>query len=373
MNDIVPELLQKIKSDFQEKLLKSDKAAQIDKLIDVGKANYLDANEYAIEVGKILSECFSENISADILPDGRMYYNIAERILNDTLGNNYELISAVSAQIQNELNKQAGISIKPIIPPKNQERINGIIEKISEAEHYEDVQWMLEEPVINYSQSIVDEFAQKNADFQFKAGLSPKIVRRTSGKCCAWCNSLAGTYDYADVKNTGNDVFRRHRNCRCTVEYVPGKGKKRENVWTHKTVGSEEDKAIRQKQYEQWEKASSNKPRVIHKDNIETKEFKKGSRKNYPINISDSNYTKFISTFVKKVTVIAGSGVKEQLNDAPRLESFYNQPKAKWQKVSGEATIFFNGKSRKAEIHWYEANGQREEIKVKRWINDNEG
>ena len=45
------------------------------------------------------------------------------------------------------------------------------------------------------------------------------------GKCCKWCGRLVGTYDYATVRNTGNDVFRRHEHCRCTVEFITN-GKK---------------------------------------------------------------------------------------------------------------------------------------------------
>ena len=42
----------------------------------------------------------------------------------------------------------------------------------------------------------------------------------------------------------------------------------------------------------------------------------------------------------------------------------------KWQKISGITKIKFKGKSLKVEIHWYESNGQREEIKIKRIFDD---
>ena len=51
---------------------------------------------------------------------------------------------------------------------------------------------MLREPIINFTQAIVDDAVRANADFQSKAGLNPKIVRTSTRKCCAWCNSLAG-------------------------------------------------------------------------------------------------------------------------------------------------------------------------------------
>ena len=84
---------------------------------------------------------------------------------------------------------------------------------------------MLDEPVVNFTQSVVDDSIKKNAECQYQSGLSPKIRRISMGKCCKWCDRLVGTYDYATVRNTGNDVFRRHEHCRCTVEFITN-GKK---------------------------------------------------------------------------------------------------------------------------------------------------
>ena len=84
---------------------------------------------------------------------------------------------------------------------------------------------------------------RKNAEFHFHSGMSPKIVRKEVGNCCKWCKSLVGTYSYPDVPK---DVYRRHRNCRCTVEYYPGKGKK-QNVWNKKWRNIEKDDKIKER------------------------------------------------------------------------------------------------------------------------------
>lgn len=62
--------------------------------------------------------------SSSVLPDGKMYYNIAKSILNPTMENNYNLITNVTNQIQTSLNSAAGIGIKPITPKLNQDRIH---------------------------------------------------------------------------------------------------------------------------------------------------------------------------------------------------------------------------------------------------------
>lgn len=229
--DIVPDLLKKIQEDFKN-LFESDRAIlEVYEKLKKGTATYKEANKFALRVGDILADVFGEDISSGILPDGKMYYNIAERIVGTMMKNNYELIIDVTEQVQTALNGQAGIGIKAIQPDFNQDRASGIIEKVSAADVYDDVAWVLNEPIINFSQSIVDDSIKANADFHYMAGMAPRIIRTSTGKCCDWCNRVVGVHDYEKVKKTGNDVFRRHRYCRCTVEYVPGDGKK-QDVWS---------------------------------------------------------------------------------------------------------------------------------------------
>lgn len=240
MEDIAPKLLERIKSDFEKEFSSDTSVAEIYKKINEGTATYLDANEFSIRAGEILAGVFGRDLSSDILPDGRMYYNIAKIVVEDPLKNNYGIITDVTEDIQNILNKNAGIGIKAIKPEINEDRINGIIDIVSGKEYYDDISYMLDEPVVNFCQSIVDASVRANADFQYKSGLSPKIRRTAEGRCCAWCSKLAGTYDYEKVSGSGNDVFRRHKNCRCTVEYYPGKGGKFQNVYSKNWKTKEE-------------------------------------------------------------------------------------------------------------------------------------
>lgn len=223
MEDIAPKLLEQIQLDFQSRFNKSEKIASLYARIRDGTATYKEADAFAAEIGEILASVFKDNLSSNVLPDGKLYYNIAERILRPTLGHNYELVADVTVDVQNILNKSAGIGIKAIKPEVNQDRVQGIIDIASGKEKYDDVAYILDEAVVNFTQSAVTDAVKENADFQYKLGLSPKIVRTSSGKCCDWCEKIAGTYNYEEVRNTGNDVFRRHKNCVCLVELVAGK------------------------------------------------------------------------------------------------------------------------------------------------------
>lgn len=238
MSDIAPELLEKITKEFEDLIEKDEVLLRIRKKIRSGKSTYLDANGGAIRIGELLSQTYQKYISSDVLPNGQMYYNIAQRILGPTLKQDFEEISKLCLDVQRVLNQNAGIGIKAIPSKINQDRIDGIIDKISE-KPYDKVQWLTKEPVINYSQSIVDDHIRANADFHAKAGLSPKIVRRSAGNCCEWCSRITGTYKYPEEAPEGANVWKRHENCRCTVEYDPGEGKV-QDVWSKQWHESQE-------------------------------------------------------------------------------------------------------------------------------------
>ena len=86
--DIVPSLLESIQRSFFEKLERNKQIKRVKKLIIDGDATYEEAQIYAVELGKILSESNNEHITVDVLPEGRMYFNISDRILSPTLSKN---------------------------------------------------------------------------------------------------------------------------------------------------------------------------------------------------------------------------------------------------------------------------------------------
>lgn len=118
---------------------------------------------------------------------------------------------------------------------------------------------LLSAAVENISQSFYDDFCQKNASFRAKAGVEPKIIRKDDGKCCEWCSDLTGTYDY---DKRPDDIFRRHKNCSCTVVVEYSKNRYR-NVWDQKDYQSEKEARIAQaKEMEELDKLS-------HKEKID--------------------------------------------------------------------------------------------------------
>lgn len=140
-------------------------------------ATYKDAHTYAVEVGEILSKVLNVHITAETLPDGKMYFNIADRVLNETLKNNYSLVSDYTEGVQTGLNQQAGLKLRAQRPDFDQDRVKGFINKLSSADDFTDVQWVLGDPMVNFTQSVVDEAIKKNAKFHSDAGMKSVIKR----------------------------------------------------------------------------------------------------------------------------------------------------------------------------------------------------
>lgn len=241
MEDIAPRLLEELQQAFAEKLDAGDEIRRLLKAIRDGTGTYIEAGDYAWEVGNALAEVFGERLSSAVLPDGRMYFNIADRVIRPLLEQDHALVADAAKTVQQHLNDAAGIGLTAQEAPLNEDRINKIIDRVSNAEVFDDAAWLLAGPVRTFSQSIVDATLKANINFQGKAGLSPKIIRKATGKCCEWCRALVGVYRYPD---TPEDVFRRHNNCRCTAEYDGGDAKKFQNVWTKEWTTAEERELV---------------------------------------------------------------------------------------------------------------------------------
>lgn len=220
MEDITISLLEIARADFIHNMENDQVIVEMLKKIKVG-ATYEYCGNYAERIGNALVQAIRDNITADMLPDGKMYWNIANRVIRPLLEIDYNTISDAAIQVQQLINDSAQIGIKAQRAELNTERIDGILNKLT-SDNYENVRWILADPIVTFSRSVVDDTLKANFDFQGKAGLSPKIVRTAERKCCKWCSSLAGTYSYP---GTPDEVFKRHDYCRCVVEYIASKDK----------------------------------------------------------------------------------------------------------------------------------------------------
>lgn len=236
MKDVAPEILEKVQKDFKEAIRQDSNIRNIYRKIQKGEAAYGDVAKLGAVCGKALAEAFGGNISSKVLPDGKMYYNIAQRVVGIPMKQLDSIITNAAINVQENLNKKAKVGLKAILPQDRTDRIDGIINRLSSEVLFDDVAWILNEPVVTFGQSVADDFVKANAEFQYNAGLRPTVTRIAIGNCCTWCAALEGTYEYPGVPD---DVYRRHDNCNCIVEYSPADGRK-QDVHSKKWFTSEE-------------------------------------------------------------------------------------------------------------------------------------
>lgn len=238
MIDVAPELLDKVQKQFSKKLTADDEVARFIYLLQKGEVTQINAQEYSAAIGKILGETLSTVITPGTLPDGKLYWNIAERVINPMLKNNHKLSMLAAESVQKVLDEKNGIGLSVIKPEFPEEKADSLMNYITENGLTEQqLASRLNEPIQSLTEEFFDAFVRENAQFRYEAGMSPQIVRvYAAAKPCAWCRSMAGTYDYSNVSDKGNDVFKRHDRCHCQVYFKDNKWKKIQAVHSKRVI-----------------------------------------------------------------------------------------------------------------------------------------
>lgn len=113
MNDIAPELYDRVNTRFEYYLSRDDAIKRANQRLEKGTATFEDAYYFAQAMGNCLSDAFSL-ISDDDLPDGRMYYNIAQKVVEPLLVRSAGMCEAYSNRVVKLLNEKAGLGLNPV-------------------------------------------------------------------------------------------------------------------------------------------------------------------------------------------------------------------------------------------------------------------
>ena len=217
--DIAPALLEQIEKEFSRRL----KIRGINPKVAIQRirdGTLTNIHQFSNGVGDALAEAFS-TITAEELPEGTMFFNIADRVMRPPIREAYEMVSDVADELQNTNNLRAGIGLKTIRPPLEEDRLKGLIDAVTSG-IFEDTEHYLVYPVRCLVDHFADHHMEKNAEFLDKSGLYTEVIRTAESHCCEWCSKKAGVYDgYQDAQD--NEVFARHDGCRCSVEIRSGK------------------------------------------------------------------------------------------------------------------------------------------------------
>ena len=217
--DIAPVLLKEVENRFRQNL--ALKGVNLKRDIKRARDGTLkNVHVFSNKVGDALADAF-KMITPDELPDGVMYYNIADRVMRPPLKEAYKMVSDVADEVQALQNKKAGIGLKAIRPPLEEERVKGLIDAVTSAD-FANTEHYLDYPVKCLVDHFADNHMAKNAEFLDESGVYTYVIRTAEATCCDWCSDRAGTYEgYGDAQD--NEVFARHDGCRCTVEIQCGK------------------------------------------------------------------------------------------------------------------------------------------------------
>ena len=169
------------------------------------------ANRIGEDLGRVLIK-YAPELSIDDL-------ELAD-ILPKALGLDQAQVTTACKQVQEAMNKQVGLGVKYKEPKFNMDKALGLADEYRGVTDFDPVAQKLIEQVQNFSESVVDDSIYTNAGVMANAGVKAYIVRTAEATACDWCDEVAGTYDYFEVKDKGNDVWRRHLGCHCDIEFI---------------------------------------------------------------------------------------------------------------------------------------------------------
>ena len=178
-----------------------------------GSTSYETANKLSIRVGEKLGQVLKKYEPIDSI-DEWDYIDLIPK----SLGLDHQIVADACRGVQENINKDAGLGIKYYEPKFNMDRVNGLITEL-QTHDFQDIKKSFYDQLVNFSENVVDDSIRDNAGILFRAGVRTMVIRQAEYNGCEWCQAVAGAYDYAEVSDSGNDVWRRHDNCKCVIDF----------------------------------------------------------------------------------------------------------------------------------------------------------
>lgn len=248
------ETLKAIDASFGEAMKTNKKIQRLYKRIRDGTANFVDAGDFAKEVGSVLSSAFKQHISVETLPNGRLTWQIGNEIVKPKILKGYNVTAVYFENAQSILFKKRGLNLSGAPPDVNESRIDGFLTELY-SDTYDKTGWILEDPAYlqNYFEAVIDTGLKNNVGMLGEAGIRATITREIDAGACPWCMNLAGSYEYGKEPD---DVYRRHRDCHCRVVYEIPEGF-RQDSWSKNWFKDNPKWQLEQKKRVEWSQISN--------------------------------------------------------------------------------------------------------------------
>lgn len=234
MEDISPQLYKRIQYRMKQMLSRD---MDLVKKIRSGRASQRDVAKYADRVGRAASIAFKEVLRLEDLPDGKLYWNIAEKTIGQTLEGIYDDVNTVAAiQMRAEdIKKGFRLGIKQGIKPDK--RIREVLEMAVKQTTQGALDNAMTDPVISTARKYYDDFQRENGDARNALGFGEVVIRHYDDKGlhngktpCMWCLQREGTFTIQEAHLLG--VFERHPGCGCIIEVITPDKTQVQTDWT---------------------------------------------------------------------------------------------------------------------------------------------
>lgn len=222
---------------YDRKLAQDAKIAELNRKAREGMRKWQAAQELASRAGMTAAEVLLSDFLEEY-PDGKIPEEAAKVLTVPVVKHNYDRVSEVAEAVQEAVNKEAGVGLKPVVPEFNRDRAEGLAKNISSWEHLAEHLGAVTKEIENNSMSIIDDTIRENAELHERVGLEPRVTRIYDGVGvhnrkheCKWCKERCGeNMTYSEAYEKG--AFQRHPGCGCELLYKTGKRVQRQADWT---------------------------------------------------------------------------------------------------------------------------------------------
>lgn len=129
--DIVPELWEKIESTFDSRVKMDPAIKAFWAKVDKGTAEGRDTFRYVSRLGEHASYTLRMYITASNMPDGKIYWNVAERTVLPLLKKVHKLVNDAACIVQEAEDRKKGIGVKAVRADFPIERVNDYLNKLA--------------------------------------------------------------------------------------------------------------------------------------------------------------------------------------------------------------------------------------------------
>ena len=130
--DVVPELLEKILAEYKKQIEANQFISSFLKRLEKETAKDSDVSLYGNELGECAAKAFLKYITPENLPDEKLYWNIAERVINTLLTDVYNRVNSAADSVQKVNDERDNIHIKPQHESYPKEQIRRLVDKAIE-------------------------------------------------------------------------------------------------------------------------------------------------------------------------------------------------------------------------------------------------